>query len=201
MKPVGVGEHINEKYRILFHALATGVEWKGVSGMEFILKNYFGSYEKIQNDSASPLTILYNNTKKLIDRHGIDYVIYLIQDKDNHISKNFTDIVHTKELKEKILHIVSHIFNVSIKDIKLGSRASKRDGLRVYASGTAIKLFSDMCGYSIKEIKDIIPRGASVISWQNRLVSNLDHKHPIDRPILKQYLFCKKELINFILNQ
>ena len=89
-----------------------------------------------------------------------------------------------------------NIFNID-RDVILN--ASDRDGIRIYASGTIIKLFYEVLDYSVDDIMKLIKKPRSIISKHKSTISNLDYKHPQERPILKQYLFCKHELIKFIL--
>ena len=85
-------------------------------------------------------------------------------------------------------------------DIISGSKSSKRDGIRIYAAGATIKLFQDVLCYSVEDIDILIYKPQQTRWQQKNLITHLDYNHPVDRPILKKFLHCKRKLINYIID-
>lgn len=195
MKSLNTGE----KHKYLFQAISESVALYGTEGLEFILTTHLENINvHVESSCSKSLINLFTKINKIIEIHGIDHVVYLIQNKKNILSEDYSNLKHTKKLNNKVFEIVGRIFKTPIEII---ITSSDRDGIRVFASGTIIKIFSEVLDYSAEEISELIPKSKSIISRHKIMVSNLDYKHPVERPMLKLYLFCKHEIINFIIKQ
>lgn len=188
----------NEKNKFLFEAISESVEHYGTDGLQFILLN-LQDQEVIDRNFAEPsLHSLFLEINKAIELHGIDYVIYLIQNKKNLLSDKTLNLRHTKKMNDMVFDTVCRIFETNKNNIL---NENKRDGKRIDACGTAIKIFFEILDYTIHDVMKIIPRKRSVIYKYRTRIDKLDHNHPQESDTFKKFFFCKHEIIKFILNQ
>lgn len=188
----------NDKNKFLFQAIAESVSLYGTDGLQFILLNLKDEKSVLPPEEEPSLSDLFLEINKAIQKNGIDHVIYLIQNKKNLLPAYTEKLRHTEKLNEMIFKIVCNIFDTDKKSVV---EKTNRNGRRVYASGTIIKIFIELLDYSVEEVQKLIPKSKPVISKHKMIVSSLDYKHPAESDAFKKYLFCKHEIINFILNQ
>lgn len=190
----------DDKSRFLFKAISESIDLYGLDGLHFILLNHrpVPIPENDEPPSNEDVQDLFTEINKTIERDGMDHIIYLIQNKRNLIPDLCRDLRHTAKMNDKVFEVACRVFNTDRQSIE---SKNERNGKRIYASGTVIKIFIEILDYSVEDIQKLIYKSKPVISKHKMLISNLDYRHKEESDAFKKYLFCKHQIIKFILNQ
>jgi hypothetical protein len=151
--------------------------------------------KEVDLNSTNTLVNISELIAVCIDRYGVDFTYLILKSNQTKIT-NF-DISNKKELYEKAVSIVCGVFMTTKESIL---EMNKRNGVRIYASGTLFNLLCDILGYSIDEVVEITKKERSAVSRHKNAVKNLDPNHRLDRKFIIKYIESKKQLIKHIIN-
>jgi hypothetical protein len=138
-----------------------------------------------------------NSINEISKEKGDDYLILNLcgLKEYNKICKKEIDKTF---LIQKILNQTSVVFDYSKEKM---NDNNIRDGIRVYACGSAIKIMFDILNMNLEEIALVFKNNKIINSIHKSKVKKLDYTHPYQKKILDKYLELKENIIKTIIDE